>query len=194
MPAVTVLVSRSFTFDPAKQPEMVSELRGLAERGFSVLGPVAFAQEPMKAGDLLPVSEVSPRTATPAEIAEAVDEIKSLGGLSEMSLARLLGVTSPTLLHWRAGNHGISEQRWRDVKSLLKRARKLPGGSTALRDEAKGLRLAARRLRESRQSELTDDQKIEIASLHEQGKSIREIARQYGVTVRRVNKIVGLFA
>jgi len=202
MPAVTVLVSRSFTFDPAKQPEMVSELRGLSQRGFTVLGPVLFdgpatvVQEPMKAevGELTPVVEVAATSATSAEIAAAIGEIKSLAGISDAAVSRLLGVAAPTVWHWRAGTHGISGPRWLGIQSLLRRARKLPSGSTALRDEARGLRLAERRLKGVRQSELTDDQKIEIASLRERGESVRAIARQFGVTTNRVNRIIGLFA
>jgi hypothetical protein len=198
MPPVTVTVSRSFTFDPAKQPEMVSELRGLAERGFNVLGPVLFdpVPEPAKeTGDLLPVGSVARCSATRAEIASAIEEIKSLSGLSETGVGRLLGVSQPLIYAWRRGDVQMLNRRWDAVQALLRRARKLPAGSSRLVDEARGAAVASKRLaKKASRTFLTDDQKIEIAALHEQGTSVDEIAGRFAVSVSRVRQIAKLFA
>jgi len=198
MPPVTVTVSRSFTFDPAKQPEMVSELRGLAERGFNVLGPVLFdpVPEPAKAtGDLLPVGGVARCSATRAEIASAIEEIKSLSGLSETGVGRLLGVSQPLIYAWRRGDVQMLNRRWDAIQALLRRARKLPAGSSRLVDEARGAAVASKRLaKKVSRTFLTDDQKIEIAALHEQGTSVDEIASRFAVSVSRVRQIAKLFA
>lgn len=191
----TVLVSRSFVFDPKAQPELLDELRALRERGFDVYGNVDLdgqREEPI-VGALTKVSSVT-RSPVVAEL----DELASLG-LSLCDIARLSGTSREQVRRWKRGF--VPSVRYAaELHQLLARARKLPKGSTRLRDESRGIAAAAARSRKLEKSDgkqtlsLTDDQILEVAVLRENGETIDSIAARFGVCAGTVSRAIRVFA
>lgn len=211
----TVIVSRSFTFDPDSQGDVVSEIKSLRDRGFDILGAVdaeGWGVSPpsigSEIGSLEPVEKIArrggkkPSGIKTADIAAAIDEIRKLTGLSLAAIALLVGVHQTTIGQWKRGDRTISAGRWLEVQSLLRRARSAPDGDRTLHSEARGLHIAAKRDRgetarqrgRSPKVILTDDQKIEIATLREGGLTLSKIADKFGVTISRVRDVLSLFA
>lgn len=197
----TVLVSRKFSFDPATQPELLEELRSLRSRGFDVYGNVDLdgdgdgddRRQDEAVGSLQPVAAV-----TRSPIVSELDELASLG-LGYTDIARLIGVCVESVRIWRDG--GLPAARNADeVRSLLKRARKLPKGSTRLRDESRGIKAATERHKQAAKSRgetvlaLTDDQILEVAMLRESGEKIEAIAEKFGVSAPTVSRVLRVFA
>ena len=168
----TVHVSRTFTVN-RNDTQVLEELRLLAARGFAVLGPL----------DLTPVADVVVE-AEPEKnrVAEICDELSAGRGLGAYKVAALIGVTSSTIYNWTKSRTAIPANRLDQLEQLLKRSRALPAGSTTLYDEA-SVAIAARRrvAAKPRAKPLSDETRLEIAVLREQGLSIREIKKSLGV-------------
>lgn len=207
----TVTVSRSFTFDPDSQSDVLAEIKSLRDRGFRVLGeidPEALGREtgPTPLGGLEPIERVAkgrPRSGIPtADIKAAINEIVSLTGLTKSAIALLVGVNRTALGAWQNGTRGISASKWLEVQSLLRRSRTVDNGDKSLHSEARGLFIAAKRKKGDQPKKrgraprvsLTDDQKIEIATLRDGGLTLRKISEKYGVTISRVRDVLALFA
>jgi transcriptional regulator with XRE-family HTH domain len=193
----TVLVSRSVTFDPSVQAEVLKDLERFSALGFSVYRQVGeIVTIPEARGD---EPEPEPRReARLAEATAAIRDIREKHGLSYHGIGALIGCSGGTVANWqRKSTEGISTALHGRLMDLWRKSGRIAKGSTQLRDLAKGasagVRLRERVVGKSRRraENLTDDKRLEIATLREGGKTLRETAELAGVsktTVMRVCK------
>jgi len=177
-----VHVSRVFRVDARSNPEVLEEIARLAKRGFTVLGPIQL--EPVEA-----VTVPLPEPEKPAWeiVLELRKELKAAAGLATEDIAALVGVTTSCIYQWSSRSAWPCPQaRIDELRQLLERAKSLPEGSKALQDEARGARLATASLPKKRSPPLSDEQKLAIGILREQGLSIAKIASTVGRDPRSV--------
>jgi hypothetical protein len=173
-----VHVSRVFRVDARSNPEVLEEIARLAKRGFTVLGPIQL--EPVEA---LPESE-KPAWEIVLELRK---ELKATAGLATEDIAALVGVKTSCVYQWSSRSAWPCPQaRIGELRQLLERAKSLPEGSKALQDEARGARLATASLPKKRSPPLSDEQRLAIGILREQGLSIAKIASTVGRDPRSV--------
>jgi transcriptional regulator with XRE-family HTH domain len=178
----TVLVSRLVSFDPDLQPEVLQDIEKLKSAGFSVFQQV---------GDIVPVSSVVEPEASPDPgVASLVAAIQEKHGLSARGIAALAGVSSYSLHIWCKQGGRPSRASLERLLSLKRRSDRIEAGTSQLRDEARGAVRVAHRMRPTRRSRTTGEQKQEIIRLRSQGETVRDISRKVDVSKSSVIRIL----
>lgn len=187
----TVLLSRSVTYDPSLQGEVSKDIERFTALGFTCyrqVGEIVTIPE-VRGAEYLKKKKVTSKRVN--EAADAVDAIKAKHGLSDRGIGLLIGCSSVTVMGWRKkSGHGISRESHARLMDLLRQSDSIHAGSSQLRDEVTGAAKATAAMRKGRGRpfSLSDDQKIEAASLRESGKSLKEIAKDFGVSESTVRK------
>ena len=161
--SIRVLVSRQF--DVVSVEEAKSSFKSLIDAGWSVLVDASEAHPSPPAGAVAsPPLPTKSRTLA----ARLIDEIVATHGVSLAEISRLAGVAPCTVSNYRAGTHGAS-------KRILGRLRRLAKNGVAER------RIVRR---------LSQDQLLDIALRRGSGESKAALAREFGISPRRVSRIV----
>jgi len=181
----TVLVSRLVSFDPHLQPEVLQDIEKLKSAGFDVFQQV---------GDIVPVasvvSVVEPEASPDPGVASLVAAIQEKHGLSARGIAALAGVSSYSLHVWCKQGGRPSKASLERLLALKRRSDRIEAGTSQLRDEARGAVRVAHRMRPTRRSRTTGEQKQEIIRLRSQGETVRDISRKVDVSKSSVIRIL----